>query len=68
MKIYKKIYFFGNSLILNTLLKNSLIFSMYIENKIPNSIPNPVASEPITKPTIKKFLISICFELLLILK
>ena len=43
----------GKRLILKTLLKNSLIFSIYIENKIPNTIPNKVANDPIKNPTIK---------------
>ena len=43
----------GKRLILKTLLKNSLIFSIYIENKIPSTIPNKVANDPIKNPTIK---------------
>ena len=41
-------------MILKVLLKNSLIFSTYIENNTPNIIPNKVANDPIKKPTIKK--------------
>ena len=35
------------------MLRNSLIFSTYIENKIPSTIPNKVANDPIKNPTIK---------------
>ena len=47
----------GKRLILKTLLKNSLIFSIYIENKIPNTIPNKVANDPIKNPTIKNIFV-----------
>ena len=41
----KKYISSGKRLILKVLLKNSRIFSTYIENKIPNIIPNKVAKE-----------------------
>ena len=46
----------GKRLILKVLLKNSRIFSTYIENNTPKIIPNKVAKDPIKKPTIKKIL------------
>ena len=46
----------GKRLILKTLLKNSLKFSIYNENNIPKTIPNIVAKNPIKNPTIKKIL------------
>ena len=40
---------------LNELLKNDLIFSMYNENKTPKKMPNTVAEVPIITPIKKKF-------------
>ena len=51
--LLKKYISSGKRLILKTSLMNSLIFSIYIENKTPNIIPNMVAEDPIIKPTIK---------------
>ena len=45
---------------LNKLLINCLIFSIYIENIIPKATPNVVAEAPIANPTKKKiFLIEL---------
>ena len=41
---------------LNTVLKNCLMFSTYIENVTPKIIPKIVADVPIVTPTKKKFL------------
>ena len=41
---------------LNELLKNDLIFSMYNENKTPKKMPNTVAEVPIITPIKKKIL------------
>ena len=40
--LLKKYISSGKRLILKALLKNSRIFSTYIENKIPNIVPNNV--------------------------
>ena len=44
----------GNISKLNTVDKNILIFSIFIENKIPKKIPVKVAKNPIEKPVKKK--------------
>ena len=52
--LFKKYISSGKRVILNTLLKNSRTFSMYMENRMPNIIPKKVANDAYYKPNHKK--------------